>query len=158
MDRDGSLNITTLKLSNINKAIEITATNFAGDGGYSKQDYIKLLGQIAQIETQFTTVIQDTDNPVPEIEEYLASSYWQIEKDTAQDILKESIKIIKEKKKPFLGEKFESYFKEYKSNKYSTVVESLANLDTNKLVILLRTDFALAAHFAGFLIATRFKK
>jgi len=146
-----------LDKQDLKKAIEITATNFAGDGDYSKQDYIKLLGQLAQIETQFTTVVQDTDEPVKEIEKYLASSYWQIERKTAKDILEQSIKIIKANKKPFLGEKFESYFKEYKSNKYSTVVESLFNLDKNELVILLRTDFALAAHFAGFLIATRFK-
>ena len=60
-------------------------------------------------------------------------------------------------KKPIFGPNFESTFAEYKSDKYRTVVESLYNLSKKELVVLLRTDFTLAAHFAGALIATRFK-
>tara|TARA_R110000772_G_scaffold85821_1_gene180106 strand:+ start:384 stop:617 length:234 start_codon:yes stop_codon:yes gene_type:complete len=73
---------------------------------------------------------------------------------TAKSILEQMILA----KKPIFGPKFESTFSEYKSDKYKTVIKSLEKLSDRELVILLRTDFTLAAHFAGVIIATKFKK
>ena len=67
---------------------------------------------------------------------------------TAKDLLENS--------SPVFGPMFESTFEEYKSDKYKTVVESLFNLSDRELVILLRTDFTLAAHFAAAIISLRF--
>lgn len=144
-----------LDKQNATKAIEITSSNLAGDGGYSKKDYKILLGQIAQIESQFNSIVQIPKKDNPEEKNFYASSYWQIEVPTARDLLENMLpgKV----KKPIFGPNFESTFAEYKSDKYRTVVESLYNLSKKELVVLLRTDFTLAAHFAGALIATRFK-
>tara|TARA_R110001632_G_C11200795_1_gene403166 strand:+ start:1 stop:711 length:711 start_codon:yes stop_codon:yes gene_type:complete len=126
-------------------AIKIAATNFEGDGGFSKKDLIDSLTKIGQIETQYKTKIQRGNNP--EIENFYASSYWQIEVETAKDLLENSSAIF--------GEKFEKSFVKYKNND-RTVRESLLSLKNKDLVDLLRKDDALAANIAASLIVTRF--
>ena len=126
-------------------AIENAATNFAGDGGFSKEYLIDALTKIGQIETQYKTKIQRGNNP--EIENFYARSYWQIEVDTAKDLLKNS--------SPVFGPKFESTFSNYAKNG-KTARESLLNLDDEDLVNLLEKDDTLAANIAASLIVTRF--
>jgi succinate dehydrogenase flavin-adding protein (antitoxin of CptAB toxin-antitoxin module) len=126
-------------------AIENAATNFDGDGGFSKEYLIDSLTKIGQIETQYETKIQRGSNP--EIENFYARSYWQIEVETAKDLLKNSA--------PIFGKNFESTFSKYAKNG-KTARESLLNLDDKDLVNLLEKDDMLAANIAASLIVTRF--
>jgi len=126
-------------------AIENAATNFAGDGGFSKEYLIDALTKIGQIETQYETKIQRGNNP--EIENFYARSYWQIEVDTAKDLLENSA--------PIFGQNFEFTFSKYAKDG-KTARESLLNLDDKDLVNLLEKDDTLAANIAASLIVTRF--
>lgn len=126
-------------------AIENAATNFDGDGGFSKEYLIDALTKIGQIETQYETKIQKGSNP--EIENFYARSYWQIEVITAKDLLKESSAVF--------GNNFETSFSDYAKDN-NTARESLLNLSDKELVNLLEKDDALAANIAAALIVTRF--
>ena len=126
-------------------AIENAATNFDGDGGFSKEYLIDALTKIGQIETQYETKIQKGSNP--EIENFYARSYWQIEVITAKDLLKESSAVF--------GNNFETSFSNYAKDN-NTARESLLNLSDKELVNLLEKDDALAANIAAALIVTRF--
>lgn len=126
-------------------AIENAATNFAGDGGFSKEYLIDALTKIGQIETQYETKIQRGNNP--EIENFYARSYWQIEVDTAKDLLENSA--------PIFGQNFESTFSKYAKDG-KTAREGLLNLSDKDLVNLLEKDDTLAANIAASLIVTRF--
>ena len=128
-------------------AIENAATNFAGDGGFSKETLIDNLTKIGQIESQYKYKKQRTDKPVKEINNFLARSYWQIEVITAKDLLKESSAVF--------GDNFETSFSDYAKDN-NTARESLLNLSDKELVNLLEKDDALAANIAAALIVTRF--
>jgi len=129
-------------------AIENAATNFDGDRGFSKEYLINALTKIGQIESQYQDKVQKTDKPVKEETKFLARSYWQIEVDTAKDLL--------EKSSPIFGDNFESTFsKKYKGD-YKTAREGLLNLSDRDLVDLLEKDDTLAANIAAALIVTRF--
>jgi len=129
-------------------AIENAATNFDGDGGFSKEILIDYLTKIGQIESQYDFKKQLTDKPVVEDENFLARSYWQIEVETAKDILKNSA--------PIFGNNFESTFSKKYKGEYKTAREGLLNLDDKDLVNLLEKDDTLAANIAAALIVTRF--
>ena len=128
-------------------AIENAATNFDGDGGFSKEYLIDALTKIGQIESQYKYKKQRTDKPVKEINNFLARSYWQIEVTTAKDLLKESSAVF--------GNNFETSFSDYAKDN-NTARESLLNLSDKELVNLLEKDDALAANIAAALIVTRF--
>ena len=128
-------------------AIENAATNFAGDRGFSKEYLIDALTKIGQIESQYKFKKQLTEKPVIEDKNFLARSYWQIEVETAKDILKNSA--------PIFGGNFESTFSDYAKDG-KTARESLLNLDDKDLVNLLEKDDTLAANIAASLIVTRF--
>ena len=128
-------------------AIENAATNFDGDGGFSKEYLIDALTKIGQIESQYKTKVQKTNKPVKEDKKFLARSYWQIEVTTAKDLLKNS--------SPVFGENFESSFSKYAKNG-KTARKSLLNLSDKELVNLLEKDDTLAANIAASLIVTRF--
>ena len=129
-------------------AIENAATNFDGDRGFSKEYLIDALTKIGQIESQYKTKVQRTDKPVKEETKFLARSYWQIEVDTAKDLLKNSA--------PIFGDNFESTFSKKYKEKYETAREGLLNLKNEDLVNLLEKDDTLAANIAAALIVTRF--
>ena len=129
-------------------AIENAATNFDGDRGFSKEYLIDALTKIGQIESQYETKVQRTDKPVKEETKFLARSYWQIEVETAKDILKNSA--------PIFGNNFESTFSKKYKGKYKTAREGLLNLKDEDLVNLLEKDDTLAANIAAALIVTRF--
>ena len=128
-------------------AIENAATNFDGDGGFSKEYLIDALTKIGQIESQYQYKKQKTNKPVKEETKFLARSYWQIEVITAKDLLKESSAVF--------GNNFETSFSNYAKNN-NTARESLLNLSDKELVNLLEKDDALAANIAAALIVTRF--
>lgn len=129
-------------------AIENAATNFDGDGDFSKETLIDYLTKIGQIESQYETKVQKTDRPVKEETKFLARSYWQIEVDTAKDLLKNSA--------PIFGSNFESTFSKKYKGEYETAREGLLNLSDRDLVNLLEKDDTLAANIAAALIVTRF--
>ena len=129
-------------------AIENAATNFDGDRGFSKEYLIDALTKIGQIESQYETKVQRTDKPVKEETKFLARSYWQIEVDTAKDLLKNSA--------PIFGSNFESTFSKKYKGEYETAREGLLNLKDEDLVNLLEKDDTLAANIAAALIVTRF--
>ena len=129
-------------------AIENAATNFDGDRGFSKEYLIDALTKIGQIESQYETKVQRTDKPVKEETKFLARSYWQIEVDTAKDLLKNSA--------PIFGSNFESTFSKKYKGEYKTAREGLLNLKDEDLVNLLEKDDTLAANIAAALIVTRF--
>lgn len=129
-------------------AIENAATNFDGDGGFSKETLIDYLTKIGQIESQYETKVQKTDRLVKEETKFLARSYWQIEVDTAKDLLKNSA--------PIFGSNFESTFSKKYKGEYETAREGLLNLSDKDLVNLLEKDDTLAANIAAALIVTRF--
>jgi len=129
-------------------AILNAATNFENDGGFSKKTLIKYLSQIGQIESQYETKIQRTDKPVKEETKFLARSYWQIEVETAKDLL--------EKSAPIFGKNFESTFATKYAKEGKTARQSLLDLNNKDLVNLLEKDDALAANIAAALIVTRF--
>ena len=129
-------------------AIENAATNFDGDGGFLKETLIDYLTKIGQIESQYETKVQRTDKPVKEETKFLARSYWQIEVDTAKDLLKNSA--------PIFGGNFESTFSKKYKGEYETAREGLLNLSDRDLVNLLEKDDTLAANIAAALIVTRF--
>ena len=67
-----------------------------------------------------------------------AKSYWQVEPETAMDIIKNS--------KPYFGPKFEEHFsKRYGSHVYDT----LSKMDSNQMSEVLLNDDELSATFAG---------
>ena len=127
-------------------AIENAATNFDGDRGFSKEYLIDALTKIGQIESQYETKVQRGNNP--EIKNFYARSYWQIEVETAKDILKNSA--------PIFGSNFESTFSKKYKGEYETAREGLLNLSDRDLVNLLEKDDTLAANIAAALIVTRF--
>ena len=127
-------------------AIENAATNFDGDRGFSKEYLIDALTKIGQIESQYETKVQRGNNP--EIKNFYARSYWQIEVETAKDILKNSVRIF--------GNNFESTFSKKYKGEYETAREGLLNLSDRDLVNLLEKDDTLAANIAAALIVTRF--
>ena len=129
-------------------AIENAATNFDGDGGFSKEYLIDALTKIGQIESQYETKVQKTEKKLIEKTKFLARSYWQIEVDTAKDLLKNS--------SPIFGSNFESTFSNYAKNG-NTARQSLLNLSNRDLVNLLEKDDKLAANIAAALVVTRFK-
>jgi len=129
-------------------AIKNAAKNFDRDGGFSKETLIDYLTKIGQIESQYETKVQKTDRPVKEETKFLARSYWQIEVDTAKDLLKNSA--------PIFGSNFESTFSKKYKGEYETAREGLLNLSDRDLVNLLEKDDTLAANIAAALIVTRF--
>ena len=129
-------------------AIENAATNFDGDRNFSKETLVDYLTKIGQIESQYETKVQRTDKPVKEETKFLARSYWQIEVDTAKDLLKNSA--------PIFGSNFESTFSKKYKGEYETAREGLLNLSDRDLVNLLEKDDTLAANIAAALIVTRF--
>jgi len=129
-------------------AILNAATNFENDGGFSKKTLIEYLSKIGQIESQYETKVQKTDKPVKEETKFLARSYWQIEVETAKDLL--------EKSAPIFGKNFESTFAKKYAKEGKTARQSLLDLSNEDLVNLLEKDDALAANIAAALIVTRF--
>tara|TARA_Y100001937_G_scaffold11724_2_gene14576 strand:- start:1300 stop:3330 length:2031 start_codon:yes stop_codon:yes gene_type:complete len=127
------------------KAIDIASSIFDGDNGFSKATLKSYLTDIGHIETKYETKIQVGANP--EINNFYARSYWQVEVKTAKDLLSSAA--------PLFGPKFEKQFGNYKGN-FKTAREGLLNLSDKDLTLIIEKDDALAASFAAAIIVQRF--
>ena len=105
-----------------------------------------MLSAIGFFESKYQTKVQREGGP--------ARSYWQVEPETAKDILKQNIQA----NNPILGQKFNNLFK----NKYAdqigdkTALEYFASLNNKELSNLLENDGLFAAAMAGFKVVTTF--
>ena len=122
------------------KSIATAAKVFEGDKGLSQTQLIQYGNAIGQIESEYKTKIQKGGGP--------ARSHWQVEPETALDLLNNSSAIF--------GTKFESALSKYKVNNMSAV-KYLASLSEEQMSLLLETDSDLAAIMALGVIVNRIK-
>jgi len=127
-------------------SIEIAASIFKGDKGYTKEQLIQFGSAIGQIESAYITKIQKLEGGG----EGKARSYWQVEPDTALSLLKNSSAIF--------GKEFRKAFnKKYKKGSVSAV-KYLSKLTEDEMSDLLLKDSDLAATFAIGVIVNRTEK
>ena len=119
---------------------------FKGQNNFTEDNIMEMLSAIGFFESKYQTKVQREGGP--------ARSYWQVEPETAKDILKQNIQA----NNPILGQKFNNLFK----NKYAdqigdkTALEYFASLNNKELSNLLENDGLFAAAMAGFKVVTTF--
>ena len=119
---------------------------FEGQNNFTEDNIMEMLSAIGFFESKYQTKVQREGGP--------ARSYWQVEPETAKDILKQNIQA----NNPILGQKFNNLFK----NKYAdqigdkTALEYFASLNNKELSNLLENDGLFAAAMAGFKVVTTF--
>ena len=103
---------------------------FEGQNNFTEDNIMEMLSAIGFFESKYQTKVQREGGP--------ARSYWQVEPETAKDILKQNIQA----NNPILGQKFNNLFK----NKYAdqigdkTALEYFASLNNKELSNLLEND------------------
>jgi hypothetical protein len=112
---------------------------FEGDMGFSKESIIDGLSKIGAIETNYTTKVQMEKGP--------ARSYWQVEPNTAKDLLIHSSALF--------GNKFNETFAQYGEGD-ETAYEVLVDKSPKELSVLLESDTSLGAAFATAKMITTF--
>jgi len=122
------------------KSIAVAAKVFENDKGLSQSQLIQYGNAIGEIESGYKTKVQKGGGP--------ARSYWQVEPETALDLLNNSSAIF--------GEKFESALSKYQKDKMSAV-KYLSNLSEKEMSSLLEKDSDLAAIMALGVIVNRIK-
>jgi hypothetical protein len=126
------------------------ANAFDGDGGFNRDQIAEMLNAIGFIESKYETKVQRGGGP--------ARSYWQVEPETAADMLKQNLSAMKTGRNPLMGQKFENLFK----TKYSeaignrTALEYFASLNTKQLQQLLLEDGLFAAAMAAHKVVSTF--
>lgn len=108
------------------QAISIAASIFAGDDGHSESELKDYLEKTGAVESEYKTKVQYGGGP--------ARSYWQVEPETAMDLVKNS--------SAYFGKKFHQRFGEG-SLKYLQGLNEMEMAD----ILLKRDD--LAASFAA---------
>lgn len=137
---NGNYNIPSEAKSSINVATDI----FDGQNGMNKNQLTNLLSDIGQIESQYDTKIQYEGGP--------ARSYWQVEAESALDVLKQNSLISN----PLFGQKFETQFANIIKNKSdTTVLKYLSNLSNSEMQKLLLNNSDLAATIALGIVLNR---
>jgi len=122
------------------------ANVFSGQNNFSEDNIVEMLSAIGFIESKYETKIQKGGGP--------ARSYWQVEPQTAKDILKQNLQA----NNPILGQKFEDLFKSKYSDQIGnrTALQYFASLNNKQLSKLLEQDGLFAATMAGFKVVTTF--
>lgn len=113
--------------SDAKNGIKTAAYIFGGDMGVNKNTLIDILIKTGEVESGYKTKVQYGGGP--------ARGYWQVEPETAMDLIKNSSALF--------GEKFNKVFGKYNIN------EIVSNNDYNQLEKLLELDSNLAASFAA---------
>jgi hypothetical protein len=126
------------------------ANAFDGDGGFNRDQIAEMLNAIGFIESKYETKVQRGGGP--------ARSYWQVEPETASDMLKQNLSAMKTGRNPLMGQNFENLFK----SKYSeaignrTALEYFASLNEKQLQQLLLEDGLFAAAMAAHKVVSTF--
>jgi hypothetical protein len=123
------------------KGILTAAHVFENDMGFSKESIIDGLSKIGAIESNYTTKVQKDEGP--------ARSYWQVEPNTAKDLLIHSAELF--------GNKFNETFAQYGEGD-ETAYQVLADKSPKELSVLLESDTSLGAAFATAKMITTFNK
>lgn len=128
-------------------SIEVAATVFEGDKGFSKESLIEYGKAIGQIESSYTTKVQRGGGP--------ARSYWQVEPKTALSLVKNSSGLFKlRNKKSKFEQEFEAKyakparFDEDGNVMDGTALEYLQSLSEAEMSDVLEKDGKLAATLA----------
>ena len=137
---DGDYNVPKEAKSSIDVATNI----FNGQNGMNKETLTKLLSDIGQIESQYSTKIQYKGGP--------ARSYWQVEAASALDTLEQNAA----SNNPIFGKDFEKQFASIiKGKSNTTVLKYLSSLSNSKMQKLLLDNSNLAATIALGIVLNR---
>ena len=119
---------------------------FAGQNNFTEDNIMEMLGAIGFFESKYRTKVQKDKGP--------ARSYWQVEPETAKDILKQNMQA----NNPILGQKFNDLFKDKYADQIGdgTALQYFASLNDKQLSNLLENDGLFAAAMAGFKVVTTF--
>ena len=125
-------------------SIDIATNIFSGQNGMSKEELTKLLSDIGQIESQYSTKIQYKGGP--------ARSYWQVEAASALDTLEQNAA----SNNPIFGKDFEKQFANLiKGKSNTTVLKYLSKLTNSQMKKELLKNSDLAATIALGIVLNR---
>ena len=109
--------------------LDIASTIFAGDSGFTKDELYQYGANTGQVESGYDTKVQYGGGP--------ARSYWQVEPETALDLLKS---------RPILfGEEFEKMFSGKYGSENMSARKGLSLMTLDEMSKLLEGDDELAA-------------
>ena len=119
---------------------------FKGQNNFTEDNIMEMLSAIGFFESKYQTKVQREGGP--------ARSYWQVEPETAKDILKQNMQA----NNPILGQKFNDLFKDKYADQIGdgTALQYFASLNDKQLSNLLENDGLFAAAMAGFKVVTTF--
>ena len=112
--------------------LDIASTIFEGDSGFTKDELYKYGSNTGQVESGYKTKVQKSGGP--------ARSYWQVEPDTALDLLNNSSALF--------GPKFEQMFSDKYGSENMSARDGLSTMTAEEMSKLLEDDDALAATFS----------
>ena len=112
--------------------LDTASTIFEGDSGFTKDELYKYGSNTGQVESGYKTKVQKSGGP--------ARSYWQVEPDTALDLLNNSSALF--------GPKFEQMFADKYGSENMSARDGLSTMTAEEMSKLLEDDDALAATFS----------
>ena len=112
--------------------LDKASTIFEGDSGFTKDELYKYGANTGQIESGYKTRVQNGGGP--------ARSYWQVEPDTALDLLTNSSALF--------GPKFEEMFSGKYGSENMSAREGLSLMSADEMSKLLEEDDDLGATFS----------
>jgi len=112
--------------------LDKASTIFEGDSGFTKDELYKYGANTGQIESGYKTRVQNGGGP--------ARSYWQVEPDTALDLLTNSSSLF--------GPKFEKMFSGKYGSENMSAREGLSLMSADEMSKILEEDDDLGATFS----------
>ena len=112
--------------------LDIASTIFDKDSGFTKEELYEYGANTGQVESGYKTRVQYGGGP--------AKSYWQVEPDTALDLLNNSPALF--------GGKFETMFADKYGSENMSAKEGLSTMTAEEMSKLLEEDDSLAATFS----------
>jgi len=112
--------------------LDTASTIFEGDSGFTKDELYKYGANTGQIESGYKTKVQKGGGP--------ARSYWQVEPDTALDLLTNSSALF--------GPKFEEMFSGKYGSENMSAREGLSLMSADEMSKILEEDDDLGATFS----------
>lgn len=112
--------------------LDTASTIFEGDSGFTKDELYKYGSNTGQVESGYKTKVQKNGGP--------ARSYWQVEPETALDLLNNSSALF--------GPKFETMFSDKYGSENMSARDGLSTMTSEEMSKILEEDDALAATFS----------